>query len=70
MRMLTPKVGKLILPSLTREQVNTLLASADNLRDKAIIALFTESGLMLTELTSIRLKDIDRQGAPLSQPGK
>ena len=54
-----PRLGKLILPSLTREQVFTLLEFTDNVRNKAVIALFTESGLRLTELTSIKPQDID-----------
>ena len=57
--MPAPKLGKLILPSLTKEQVKTLIDNVDSVRDKAIIALFTESGLRLQELTGIKLKDID-----------
>jgi len=49
-----PILGKPILPSLTREQVELLIAHAETVRDKAIIALFTESGLRLSELASIR----------------
>ena len=56
-----PKVGKLILPSLDEEQVRLLIDAVDNARDKAIISLFTESGLRLTELTNIKLGDIDGQ---------
>lgn len=54
-----PRLGKLILPSLNREQVDYLLNLVDNVRDKAIIAMFTESGLRLSELVNIRLEDID-----------
>lgn len=54
-----PRLGKLIMPSLTREQVFILLECSDGIRDKAIIALFTESGLRLTELTNIKPQDID-----------
>ena len=54
-----PRLGKLILPSLNREQVSELLDKVDNVRDKAIIALFTESGLRLSELASIKPQDID-----------
>jgi len=54
-----PRLGKLILPSLTAEQVSTLLDKVDNIRGKAIIALFTESGLRLSELTNIEPQDID-----------
>ena len=54
-----PKVGKLILPSLDEEQVRLLMDTVDNARDKAIIALLTESGLRLTELTNLKKNDID-----------
>lgn len=57
--MHAPRLGKLILPSLTREQVLALLDVVDNVRDKAIIALFTESGLRLSELASIKPGNID-----------
>jgi len=57
--MPAPKVGKLIMPSLTKEQVKLLLENADNLRDKSIVALFTESGLRLSELATVRPTDID-----------
>ena len=53
------KPGKPILPSLTAEQVNYLIEYVDNLRDKAIIALFTDSGIWLTELASIQTHDIN-----------
>jgi len=54
-----PKRPKLILPSLSKEQVLFLIENALTIRDKAIIALFTESGLRLAELTGIKPKDID-----------
>ncbi len=57
--MTAPKLGKLILPRLTREQVFILLEFTDNVRNKAIIAVFTESGLRLSELTNIKPQDID-----------
>jgi site-specific recombinase XerD len=57
--MPAPILGKPILPSLTREQVQTLIDNALTIRDKAIIALFTESGLRLSELTHIKPIDID-----------
>ncbi len=65
-----PRLGKLILPSLNREQVDDLLNRVDNVRDKAIIALFTESGLRLSELVNIRLEDIDWQGQTIRVIGK
>ena len=57
--MKAPRVGKLIMIALEREQVETLIESIDNNRDKAIIALFTESGLRLTELVDIKMQNIN-----------
>ncbi len=57
--MPAPILGKPILPSLSTEQVNILLNATDNVRDKAIIALFAESGLRLSELVNIRATNID-----------
>ena len=54
-----PKVPRRILPSLGREEVELTIDKAGNARDRAIISLFTESGLRLTELANISLKDID-----------
>ena len=65
-----PKVGKLILPSLDEEQVRLLIDTVDSVRDKAIIALFTESGLRLTELTNIKPSDIDWQNRLVKVLGK
>jgi len=68
--MRAPKLGKLILPSLTQEQVLALLETAGSERDKAIIALFTESGLRLSELTNIQLQDIDWERHTVRVMGK
>jgi site-specific recombinase XerD len=65
-----PKVPKLILPSLDKEQIELLLVIASNARDKAIIALFTESGLRLSELSNIRQRDIDWQARTVRVMGK
>ena len=54
-----PKVPKRILPSLTLEQVEHLISTVESARDKAIIALLTESGLRVSELTAIRPTDIN-----------
>ena len=65
-----PRLGKLILPSLNREQVDGLLNRVNNVRDKAIIAMFTESGLRLSELVNIRLEDIDWKDQSIRVMGK
>ena len=54
-----PILGKPIFPSLTRDQVMHLIERAGVVRDKAIIALFTESGLRLSELVSIKPENIN-----------
>ncbi|MFC2000513.1 tyrosine-type recombinase/integrase [Chloroflexota bacterium] len=54
-----PKVEKKILPTLTVEQVDYLIDQVDYVRDKAIISLFADSGLRLSELASIKPENID-----------
>ena len=49
-----PILTKPILPTLEKEQVFYLIEKARSTRDKAIIALFTESGLRLSELVNIK----------------
>ena len=68
--MKAPRLGKLIMPSLAQEQVLSLLAMALTVRDRAIIALFTESGLRLSELTNIKQSDIDWQNRIIRVLGK
>ena len=65
-----PILGKVILPSLTIEQVWSLIDQSVSLRDKAIIALFTESGLRLSELANIKLQDIDWEAHTIRTIGK
>jgi integrase/recombinase XerC len=65
-----PKVAKLILPSLTREEVELLIARATGMREKAIISLLTESGLRLSELVKIKAIDIDWQLRVIKVLGK
>ena len=65
-----PILSKVILPALSEDQVKTLIESADNIRDKAIIALFTESGLRLAELANIKPDDINWPGRCIKVLGK
>jgi len=65
-----PILGKPILPSLTREQVKLLIERAETVRDKAIIALFTESGLRLSELVRIVPESIDWDSRTIRVVGK
>jgi len=59
--MPAPILGKPILPSLSAADVRKLIEQAECIRDKAIITLFTESGLRLSELTNIKPNNIDWQ---------
>jgi len=60
--MPVPILGKPIMPTLAEEQVKTLIESVDIIRDKAIIALFVESGRRLSELANIKPEDINLAG--------
>jgi site-specific recombinase XerD len=54
-----PKLSRRILPSLTQQQLDYLIEQANCVRDKAIISLFSDSGLRLSELANIDPHDID-----------
>jgi site-specific recombinase XerD len=61
---------KVILPSLTNEQVDYLIATAENVRDKAVISLFADSGIRLNELLHIKECDIDLDNMTVTVWGK
>jgi len=54
-----PKVEKKLLPALAQDQISYLINQVANIRDKAIISLFADSGLRLSELANIRVCDVD-----------
>jgi site-specific recombinase XerD len=54
-----PKVEKKILPSLTTEQIKYLIDQLECSRDKAIISMFSDTGLRMSELAAIKASDID-----------
>jgi site-specific recombinase XerC len=54
-----PEVEKRILPSLATGEIGHLLAQAQCVRDKAIISLFADSVLRLSELANIDTQNID-----------
>ncbi len=68
--MPAPILGKPILPSLSREQVVQLLEVAANDRDRAIISLFAESGLRLSELARVKASDINWGNRTIRVMGK
>jgi integrase/recombinase XerD len=54
-----PRVEKRLMSSVTEQQVDCLINSADTLRDKCIISLLADSGMRLTELANIKVIDIN-----------
>jgi hypothetical protein len=65
-----PILSKVILPVLTVQQIKTLLDSTTTIRDKAIISLFAESGLRLSELASIKAIHLDFENRTIRVFGK
>jgi len=65
-----PKVEKRMLPSLTPEQLDYLIEQVDSTRDKAIISLFADSGLRLSELANINPHNIDWDNRLIKVIGK
>jgi site-specific recombinase XerD len=54
-----PKVHEGILPSLSNIELTSLLDQASNPTHKAIIALLADSGMRLSEVTNVKVGDID-----------
>jgi len=65
-----PKVEKRILPGVTDKQVEELIESADNLRDKCMISLLADSGIRLSELCGIKREDINWDSRTVTIIGK
>ncbi|MCX6006789.1 MAG: tyrosine-type recombinase/integrase [Chloroflexi bacterium] len=65
-----PILGRPIMPTLDESMVHQLIGAVDNIRDIAIIALFVESGLRLSELANIKLDDINWTGRSIRVQGK
>jgi integrase/recombinase XerD len=65
-----PKMAKRMLPSPSKEEVAVVIGKAESPRDRARVSLFAESGLRLTELANMRLKDIDWGNRTIRTIGK
>lgn len=65
-----PKMAKRMLPSLTKEEVEEVIEKAGNVRDRTTVSLFAESGLRLSELANVTLKDIDWSNRTIRTIGK
>ena len=63
-KMKPPKLAERVIPVVTEDHVKALFAgcaskSFDDLRDRAILSVLIDTGLRLSELTDIKLDDID-----------
>ena len=65
-----PKINKRMLPAITKEQVFTLVRSANNLRDACILKLLFDSGCRLGEIVGIRNDDFDWDKGTVTVIGK
>jgi len=65
-----PKMTKILLPSLTHQQVEYLIEQTVTIRDKAIISLFADSGIRLNELVNIKASHIDWESQTIIIWGK
>jgi site-specific recombinase XerD len=74
-RMKPPKVPEVPVPVLTDDDLKRLLAvmsgtTFDDRRDTAIIRLFVDTGMRLSELINLTVEDIDRDQAVAHVVGK
>jgi integrase/recombinase XerD len=73
-RFQLPRVGHKKLPHVTRDDYDSLMASArlsnKPLRDQALIALLFDCGLRASELTGLKFKDIRKEQGMLQIRGK
>ena len=69
-RMKAPKVPKSMRHTVSLEAFPTLLAACGEVRDKLVISLLADTGLRLSELASILVKDIDDRRRTIKIWGK
>lgn len=70
-----PRPGRRLPEPLSRAEIEALLAAIDarsgpGLRDRAMIELLYATGLRVSELTGLRLNDVDLEGRVLVARGK
>lgn len=58
-KLKAPKVVNRAEPTLTPEDVHAMLVSANNARDKAIVATLASTGMRISELINIKISDIE-----------
>ncbi len=65
-----PKQSRRLLPCLNEDEIECLIEQAGNIRDKAIISLFVDSGIRLNDLVNIKPDDIDWDNLTVTIMGK
>lgn len=58
-KLKAPRIVNKVEPPLTSEDVNNIIASATNPRDKAIVAMLASTGMRISELINITLSDFE-----------
>ena len=65
-----PKVPDKLLDVVTQEQVAVLIENAVCTRDKAVIAIFADTGARRSEVCNIRVQDVDLERKRIKVIGK
>ena len=71
-----PKIKKVAPKALSAEEIERLLAapgrsgSAKSLRDRALLELLYATGMRVSEITSLRLDDVDWEAGEITCPGQ
>jgi integrase/recombinase XerD len=66
-----PRVERKVIQSLTQDEVNAILLTCENDRDKALVLFILDTGVRASELVSINVEDMDQQtGATVVRKGK
>jgi len=69
-RLKVPRAPKKIIQTFSEEQLRRLLTAARLPRDKAILGLFIDTGIRVSELASLHLGDLDLDRGRIKVNGK
>ena len=69
-RLKVPRAPQRIIQTFSEEQLRQLLAAARSARDKAILGLFIDTGIRITELASLRTQDVNLDRGRIKVQGK
>ncbi|MHA1288624.1 MAG: tyrosine-type recombinase/integrase [Candidatus Thorarchaeota archaeon] len=69
-KVLPPKIQKKLLPAVSKEQLDTLLAHCHCERDRALISFLWHSGTRLSEAVNVKTKDFNWEEGTVVVLGK